>query len=55
MTVFVVMGSGDNNGTLPEYTLRVFAERKDAVKYKKELQNQFFCRVTITERQVNFY
>jgi hypothetical protein len=30
----------------------VFAERKDAVKYKKELRNQFFSHVTITERQV---
>ena len=52
MTVFVVMGSGDKNGTLPEYTLRVFAEREDAVQYKKELRNQAFSYVTITERQV---
>jgi hypothetical protein len=51
-TVFVVMGEGDNGGTLPESTLRVFASRKHADKYAKELYDDFFPNVSIMERKV---
>ena len=54
-TVFVVMGEGDNNGTLPEHTLRVFTSRIHATKYAKELHDDFFPTVTIMEREVEIY
>lgn len=51
-TVFVVMGEGDNNGTLPEFTVRVFASRDEAHEYAQELYDEFFRRVVILERNV---
>lgn len=51
-TVFVVMGEGDNNGTLPEHTLRVFHSPNDADKYANELRDDFFSMVSIMERVV---
>jgi hypothetical protein len=51
-TVFVVMGEGDNNGTLPEHTLRVFHRSYDADKYVKQLRDSFFSCVSIMEREV---
>jgi len=51
-TVFVVMGKGDNNGTLPEHTLRVFTSPNDADKYANELEENFFPYVTITVCEV---
>ena len=51
-TVFVVMGKGDNNGTLPEHTLRVFTSQYDAEKYVDQLTDSFFPYVTITVREV---
>lgn len=50
--VFVVMGEGDNNGTLPEFTVRVFHSPNDADKYANELRDDFFSSVTIMEREV---
>jgi hypothetical protein len=51
-TVFVVMGEGDNGGTLPEHTLRVFLSPTDADKYVKQLRDSFFSCVSIMEREV---
>ena len=51
-TVFVVMGEGDNTGTLPEYTVRAFTSRKHADKYAKQLRDSFFSCVSIMEREV---
>jgi hypothetical protein len=51
-TVFVVMGSGDNNGTLPEYTVRVFTSSNDADKYANLLEEAFFRNVVIVEKEV---
>jgi hypothetical protein len=51
-TVFVVMGEGDNNGTLPEHTMRVFASRDEAHEYAQELYDVFFSRIVILERNV---
>jgi hypothetical protein len=51
-TVFVVMGEGDNNGTLPEHTMRVFASRDQAHEYAQELYDEFFSRIVILERNV---
>ena len=51
-TVFVVMGEGDNNGTLPEYTLRVFASRDEAHEYAQKLRDEFFSRIVILARPV---
>lgn len=50
--VYVVMGEGDNNGTLPEYTLRVFASRDQAFAYAQELRDDFFGIVNIMEREL---
>jgi len=46
------MGKGDNNGTLPEHTLRVFTSPNDADKYANELEENFFPYVTITVCEV---
>lgn len=50
--VFVVMGSGDNGGTLPELTVRVFTSRDHAFTYARELHDQFFAQVSILEREL---
>ena len=50
--IFVVMGEGDNNGTLPEHTLRVFLSPNDADKYANQLRDSFFSCVSIMEREV---
>ncbi len=51
-TVFVVMGSGDNAGTLPEFTVRVFTSLDDANTYANKLDNAFFSKITIIQQTV---
>ena len=50
--IFVVMGEGDNNGTLPEYTVRAFLSPNDADKYANQLRDSYFSSVSIMEREV---
>ena len=50
--IYVVMGSGDNNGTLPEYTVRTFTTRNRAHAYAQELSDAFFGYITILEREL---
>lgn len=51
-TVYVVMGSGDNGGTLPEDTIRVFDTFAGAAVYAKELRDEFYSFVSIVDREL---